>query len=224
MFAINHAATALIIKRRYPQVSLVWLLLSVQLVEMLWVLFNFLGIERTATDAVVNSVRDIHLAHMPWSHSLASSVVLAILAWLLIGKIFKQRLAAVAIAAGVFSHIVLDLLTHIRDIPIAPFLPEPMLGSGLYAIPLAAFFFETAYGLFCWWVFRGGAGLLLVILAFNLANLSFFSVSLAGPETLLANRPLWIVGAVALQIAITLLLVGLLARPRSLMLEKATPP
>lgn len=220
MFAINHAATALIIKRRYPQVSLVWLLLSVQLVEMLWVLFNFLGIERTATGAVVNSVRDIHLAHMPWSHSLASSAVLAVLAWLLIDKIYKQRIAAVAIAAGVFSHIVLDLLTHARDIPIVPFLPEPMLGSGLYALPLAAFIFETAYGVFCWRVFRGGTGLLLAILAFNLANISFFSVSIAGPETLLANRPLWLVSAVALQIVVTLLLVGILAKPRAIELER----
>jgi len=45
MFAINHAATALIVKKRHPQVPLVWLLISVQFVEIVWVLFNFLGIE-----------------------------------------------------------------------------------------------------------------------------------------------------------------------------------
>ena len=37
MFAINHAATALIFKRRFEDVSLVALLLSVQAMEFAWV-------------------------------------------------------------------------------------------------------------------------------------------------------------------------------------------
>ena len=36
MFAINHAATALVIKKRFPTVPMIWLLLSVQLVELMW--------------------------------------------------------------------------------------------------------------------------------------------------------------------------------------------
>ncbi len=84
MFAINHAATALIIKKRYPKVPLVWLLLSVQFAEIVWVLFNYLGIERTSTDAVVNTVSEIHLEHMPYSHSLTASLVFALVAWLIV--------------------------------------------------------------------------------------------------------------------------------------------
>ena len=122
MFAINHAATALIIKKRYPKVPLASLLLSVQFVEILWVLFNFLGIERTSTDAVVNSLSEIHLEYMPYSHSLASSLVFAFIAWFIVGKVYKQRVAAVAIAIGVLSHIILDVLTHTQDISIIPFL------------------------------------------------------------------------------------------------------
>ena len=43
MYAINHAATALLFKKRYPDVRLLWLLLAVQFVEALWVVLNYLG-------------------------------------------------------------------------------------------------------------------------------------------------------------------------------------
>lgn len=215
MFAINHAATALLIKKRYPEVPLAWLLLSVQFVEMLWVLFNFFDIEQTTTATAVSSVRDIHLVYMPYSHSLASSFAFAITFWLIVGKVFKQQAIAMAVAIGVLSHIFLDVVTHAPDIAVVPFLLDQKVGAGLYTIPLAAFFFETAYGLFCWWVFRGNKMLLATILVFNLANISFFSDAITGPEVFMANHPLWIVSAVAVQIVVTLVLVGLLARFRA---------
>jgi len=69
MFAINHAATALVIKRAYPSVPIAPILISVQAMEFAWVALNYLGIERTTTEPVIRSVADLHLAHMPWSHS-----------------------------------------------------------------------------------------------------------------------------------------------------------
>ena len=222
MFAINHAATALILKKRYPKVSLLWLLISVQFVEILWVLLNFLGIEHTSTGAAVSTVNEIHLEYMPYSHSLVSSAMFALIAWIVVGRLCKQRIAAIALAIGIFSHIILDVLTHNQDISIFPFLPDMKIGIGLYSIPAVAFIVETAYGLFCWWIFRGSKALLATILAFNLANITFFSVSLEGPEVLMANHPMWIVGAVAVQIVVTLTLVGLLAKSRVLEPEQAT--
>ena len=66
MFAVGHAATALLIKRRFPSVSLTPMLPSVQAMELAWVGFNYLGIERMTTEASVRSVADIHLAYMPF--------------------------------------------------------------------------------------------------------------------------------------------------------------
>ena len=40
MFAVDHAATALIIKRRFPSVSMTPLLVSVQAMELAWVALN----------------------------------------------------------------------------------------------------------------------------------------------------------------------------------------
>ena len=215
MFAINHAATALIVKRRFPTAPMIWLLISVQLMELLWVLFNYVGLEKTITEPSVKSVSDIHLTFMPYSHSIASAVALAILA-LLIARGF-QPAAGVALGVGVLSHLILDLITHAPDIQIAPGINQPKFGLGLYsAAPLAAFVIEIVYGVFCWWVYRGGKGLLVVIVLFNIANLSLLSPAVPGPEGFLAGRPTLIVTVIALQIVVTLTLVGIYSvRPKS---------
>ena len=51
-----------------------------------------------------------------------------------------------------------------------------------------------------------------MIVLFNLANLSMFASAVSGPETLLAGRPFLIVTVIAVQIAATLALVGIIAR------------
>lgn len=212
VFAINHAATALVLKRRYPQVPWVWALVSVQLVEMLWVAFNLVGLERTTTEATVSTVRDVHLAHMPWSHSLLTTVLLCFAAWGLLRGPLRRPALAVPVALGVASHFVLDLITHAPDLALAPLVDGPKLGLGLYQVPPAALAVETAYGVLCWWVYGGRRALLAVIVGFNLANLTLFT-PIPGPEGFLAGHPTALVLVVAVQIVVTLVLVGWLARP-----------
>ena len=118
-----------------------------------------------------------------------------------------------AVAVGILSHLVLDLATHGHDIVLSPGWPEPKLGLGLYAAaPFAAFVVELVYGVFCWWVYRGRRGLLVLIVAGNLANLSLLSPSIAGPEQDLANHPTLIVTVILAQIVVTLSLVGVLSK------------
>lgn len=217
MFAIGHAATALIVKRKFPQAPMLWLLSSVQLMEFLWVAFNFAGLEQTTTESRVESVSDIHLLFMPYSHSIASGLGLGLLAWLAIGMGVRKHALGLAVGIGIVSHLVLDLITHAPDIAVAPGMPEPKFGLGLYsAAPLLAFFIEILYGIFCWWIFRGGRALLIVIVLFNLANLSLLSAAVPGPEEWLAGHPLLVVTVIAVQIAVTLALVGIFSRRRPL--------
>src|SRR6187401_3641177 len=112
MFAVDHAATALLIKRRYPSVSLTPMLFSVQALELAWVGLNYLGIERTTTEATVHSVADIHLAYMPYSHSAGILVCVAVLAWLILDKGFGRAALGRAVGLGIVSHLILDLATH----------------------------------------------------------------------------------------------------------------
>jgi membrane-bound metal-dependent hydrolase YbcI (DUF457 family) len=88
--------------------------------ELLWVALNLLGIERTTTEASVRSVSDIHLAYMPYSHSVAMSLAFGAVAWVLLSAVFHRPWLGLAVALGITSHLVLDLLTHARDIAMRP--------------------------------------------------------------------------------------------------------
>ena len=216
MFAVDHAATALLVKRRYPSVPITPILISVQAMELAWVGLNYLGIERTTTAETVRSVADIHLTYMPYSHSVGTAVGAALLAWLIIEKGFGRAFLGRAVGLGIVSHLILDLATHGHDIVLWPGLMTPKLGLGLYAAaPMVAFFVELIYGAFCWYVYRGGPGLLAFITIGNLANLSIFSPDIPGPEQYLAGRPLLLVTFILVQIVVSLVLVGVLARRHS---------
>jgi len=215
MFAVDHAATALLLKRRYPSVPMTPLLLSVQAMELAWVLLNYLGIEQTTTGSTVRSVADIHLAYMPYSHSVLTALAAALLTWGIIEFLLGRRALGRAVGLGIASHLVLDLLTHAPDIVLWPGLDSPKFGLGLYgSAPFVAFLVELAYGVFCWRVYRGRRALLVYLVLGNVANLSLLSVAIPGPEVFLAGRPMLAVTLIAAQIVATLLLTGLLARRR----------
>jgi hypothetical protein len=212
MFAINHAATALILKKFFKDVPIIWILISVQFMEFLWVFLNYLGVERTTTEKDVKYVGNIHLSYMPFSHSMATMVGAALLAWFVISIGLHEPEIGLAVGIGIVSHLVLDLITHSRDMTIAPFIREPKFGLGLYANhPVPAFFLELGYGTTCWWIYGGSIALLVVILLFNLANLPMFVASVPGAKQKMANRPLLITTFVFVQIIVTLALVGLLS-------------
>jgi hypothetical protein len=213
MFAINHAAAALVLKRRYPTVRMALILLAVQAVELLWVALNLMGVETTTTDATVRSVQNIHLAHMPWSHSIATTTLLSLAAWALIRFALGRPKTAIAVALGIASHLALDLVTHSPDISIAPGLAGSKLGAGLYgSAPVLAFLLELGFGIACWRIYRGSRWLLLGIIAFNAANLSLFLPQVVGIEAQLAGRVTLLTLVILAQIVVTLAVVGWLSR------------
>jgi membrane-bound metal-dependent hydrolase YbcI (DUF457 family) len=216
MFAVDHSATALLVKRRFPSAPIAPLLVSVQAMEFAWVALNYLGVERTTTASTVRSVADIHLTFMPYSHSVVTAVLAAVIAWLAIEKGLARPALGRAVGIGIVSHLVLDLVTHAPDIALWPGSPFPRLGLGLYdGAPALAFVIELLYGVLCWWIYRGSRGLLALIVVGNLANVSLFFTSIAGPEQYLAGRPLLVVTVILIQIVTMLVLVGALSSTRS---------
>src|SRR6478736_3175029 len=105
-YAIAHASTALLIKRRFPRVGLWPLLISVQFVELLWVLFTYLGIEHAQV-----TPNAVHLDFLPYSHSVGTGLLLAAIAWGF-GKVARRSNVGAAIALGVLSHVALDIIQH----------------------------------------------------------------------------------------------------------------
>jgi hypothetical protein len=172
--------------------------------EMVWVVLNYLGIERTTTEPIVRYVGDIHLDFMPYSHSVATMVGVAILAWA-VGILLRRPRLGAAIGIGIASHLFLDLATHDGDIALAPFVGGREYGTYLYSrFPAGAFALELGFGVACWSVYRGGRALLTIIIGFNLANLSLFFASVPGLEGMLAGRSVLLVTVILFQIIVTL--------------------
>jgi hypothetical protein len=210
--AINHAATALLLKKRWPKLPLVPALISVQLIEFFWVFLNLADVEITSTEPSVRAMNDIHLLYMPYSHSLGAVVLIAALSWFVLAVIVRRPSWAIPFAIGVCSHIVLDVLVHSRDIEIIPGLVPVKIGTGLYDIPVFALAAEMLYGVFCWRVFRGSAALLVAIVGLNLAAISFYVPQLPGPEALLAGHPKVFALVILVHIVLGLFVVGWLAQ------------
>lgn len=212
MNAINHAATALLLKKRWPQLPLLPALVSVQLIELLWVFLNLANVEVTTTEPSVSALNDIHLFYMPYSHSIGSVLLIAAVCWFVLAKVVRRPRWALPFAIGICSHIVLDVFVHARDIEVIPGVISTKIGSGLYDVPALALVVELLYGVFCWRVFRGSQGLLAAIVGLNLASLSFYVTSIPGPESLLAGHPKVFAAVILVHIVVGLGAIGYFVR------------
>ena len=126
MYAINHAATALLIKKKQQTAPMFLLLFSVQLIEVLWVFFNYFGWEHFS---VLNG--KLHLDFLPYSHSVFSVMVAALISFAIINWGYNNRKLAIAFSIGVLSHVIIDMVFHERDIRLSPFSDTPVYGLGL---------------------------------------------------------------------------------------------
>ncbi|MFC2103565.1 hypothetical protein ACFLSS_03965 [Bacteroidota bacterium] len=217
MFAINHASAALLFKRKYSTINIIWLLISVQLIEYFWVFFNYFGLEITTTNIQVNYIGDIHLAYMPFSHSLLTTVILSLIAFLAIRIITKDTKFAIVISLAIASHFILDVVVHAYDLPLWYFTKYPLFGTNLYpSLPYIAFLIEIFFGIFCWWYYKGSKMLLMVIIIFNLLNFTTFSPDIIGLEKYFANQPLLLTSVIFLQIILTSFFVWFYSVRRSI--------
>jgi hypothetical protein len=209
MFAINHAASALLFKKYLNgRVSFIWVLLAVQFVELIWVALNLTGIERITTEERIDYVGDIHLSYMPYSHSILTSVIIACISLLVFWGWSRSRKVGIIMGLAFLSHIVLDVITHARDLPLG-FSNTHLIGLGLYSLwPALGFLLELGFGLFCWWYYKGSRQLLWIIIVFNIFNVSMFFPAVTGPEYYMANKPMLITIVILVQIILTLCLVG----------------
>jgi hypothetical protein len=221
MFAINHVSAALIFKKKYPTVSIIWFLLCVQLVEYFWIIFNYIGLEITTTENTVRYIGDIHLAHMPFSHSLLTTLILSAITYLIIRFLMKNTKLALIISLAIASHFILDLLVHAKDLPLWYFTIYPKFGTNLYPdLPYVAYFVELLFGTFCWWYYKGSKLLLTIIIIFNLLNFTTFSPHIVGLEKYFANQPMLLTSVILIQILTTTFFIWYYSKKS---LDKSSP-
>lgn len=128
---IGHFAVGFASKRFAPEVPLAMLVLAPAFLDVLWPIFVLGGIERAAIEPGVTAFVPLDLAYMPWSHSLVMAVVWSIALAALWGLRRRDRVGAIVLALGVFSHWVLDWITHRPDMGLAPGV-EDRYGLGLW--------------------------------------------------------------------------------------------
>jgi membrane-bound metal-dependent hydrolase YbcI (DUF457 family) len=117
---IGHFAVGFASKRYAPNVSFAVLLAAPLLLDLLWPIALLLGVETVRIDPGNTRVTPLDLHDYPWTHSLLMSVVWSVL---FAGCVFlatRRGPAAVVTGLGVFSHWVLDFVTHRPDMPLWP--------------------------------------------------------------------------------------------------------
>jgi hypothetical protein len=146
----GHFGLAFASKRAAPQTSLATLVLAAQWLDTLWPVFLLLGVEHVRIAPGQMRMTPFDFYDYPWSHS-----ALAAAAWgVAFGAVHfaLKRAPRVAVLLGVlvFSHWVLDLLTHGPDLPLWP--GGPRVGLGLWNAPVAETLLEAA-------IYFGGAAI-----------------------------------------------------------------
>jgi hypothetical protein len=137
----GHYTTAFVAKAASPATPLWTLLLAAQFVDVLWVLAILGGVEHARLDHSLAS-NPLDLYHMPFTHSLAGTLVWAAVAWVAARRALRLPAgAATLVAAVVTSHWFLDLVVHRPDLTIAG--GQSRLGLALWNQPLAAYALEV---------------------------------------------------------------------------------
>ena len=124
MAGFAHIGMGLAAKPAAPRINIWVLLAASEAIDILWGFFFLLGLES--------------MEFAPWSHSLFMSTVWSLALGALAARLYRSRRSGLVIGLVVFSHWVLDFITHpmgvgntVRDLPLF-FEGSPMLGLGLY--------------------------------------------------------------------------------------------
>ncbi len=115
----GHLAIALAARPAAPKAPL-WLLLAVtEILDLLAFAFMALGIEHGAPQPWI-----------AWSHGLFMSAAWSVLSGAIVYLFFRDRRTGIIAGLLVFSHWVLDFVSHSPDLPLL-FKGSPLLGLGL---------------------------------------------------------------------------------------------
>lgn len=151
---IGHFAVGFAAKRAAPRASLGTYVLASVFLDVLWPVFLLLGIERVRIDPGNTAFTPFDFVSYPWSHSLAMAAC-----WSLVfGGVhyFIRRDASTAkmLGAVVFSHWVLDWVTHRPDLQLLPGV-EFRTGLSLWSsIPATVAIELTLFLGAVWWYSR----------------------------------------------------------------------
>ena len=119
--------------------------IAVQFLDLIWPILVLLGIETFEIQEGITKLTPLNFTHYPYSHSLMMSIVWGLLFGLIYFVITKQARNSILMSGLVFSHWVLDFITHRPDLQLTPF-SDYRVGLGLWNYPVFEMIIEI--GLF----------------------------------------------------------------------------
>lgn len=130
MFA-GHFGISAAVKSKTPETPLWSLIVGTQFLDIVFLLFNLVGLEYI--EPIGEGGYGNVIIYAFYSHSLVGALILSLLAAFL-AKMFWGKKSGIIIGAVVFSHWILDLIVHRPDLPILPgnIGNLPLLGLGLW--------------------------------------------------------------------------------------------
>jgi len=140
---LGHCALAFGAKRMAPAVSLGTLFMACQFADLLWPTLVMLGLEIVEIDPGNTLVTPLNFVKYPYSHSLVMLLVWSMVFALCYFAIRRGRAGAITVGVLVFSHYILDVITHRPDMPVT-IDGETRLGMGLWNYPGTTLATESA--------------------------------------------------------------------------------
>jgi membrane-bound metal-dependent hydrolase YbcI (DUF457 family) len=140
---IGHFAVGFASKRIAPRTSLALLLAAPLLADIIWPVLVLAGVEQVRITGGPNPFLTLTFDSYPWSHSLLMLTVWGLLLGGGYYAVTKYRAGAAMLFVSVLSHWVLDVVTHVQDMPLAPGIPTKV-GFGLWHSVIGTMLIEGA--------------------------------------------------------------------------------
>jgi len=128
---IGHYAIGFAGKKVDRTPSLGTMFMAVQWLDLVWPVLALLGIERFAIEPGNTVLTPLNFEYYPWSHSMLMALVWGLLFAAVYYSFKRNRRAALLLCFLVFSHWILDWITHRADLQLTPF-SETRTGLGLW--------------------------------------------------------------------------------------------
>jgi hypothetical protein len=154
---LGHFAVSVAAKRAVPRVSLGWLFVAGQLLDLIWTVLVLLGVEHVRIVPGITQVNALDLYDMSWSHSLLTALAWGLMLTLIVFVIKRDRAAAWMIGALVPSHWLLDWVAHRPDMQLWPWNPE-RYGLALWSSRPATIAVEVAMFSGALWLYWQAVG------------------------------------------------------------------
>jgi hypothetical protein len=151
---VGHIGAAFAAKRIAPRASLGALVLATMLPDLVWDVLLLIGAEHVRIEPGATRVVPLSFVDYPISHSLLGVLALSAIAGLLFLRFTFYRRGAWVVAALVTSHFILDVVSHVPDLPLL--FSGPYLGLGLYrSLPGTVFGEGLIFAAGVWLYVRG---------------------------------------------------------------------